>query len=61
MRNLGPDPDDLLDQGYSAQNGSFFLQGKTEEATPIDPLLKVSMTYNIALNIKLRVRSFAWS
>ncbi|PAV85259.1 hypothetical protein WR25_18535 [Diploscapter pachys] len=41
MKNLSPDPDDLLDQGYSAQNGSFFLEGKTEEGTPIDPTLKI--------------------
>lgn len=38
---LGPDPDDLLDQGYTDQNGEFMLQGNTVELTPIDPILKV--------------------
>ncbi|CAB3398169.1 unnamed protein product [Caenorhabditis bovis] len=37
----GPDPDDLLDQGYSAMNGSFFLTGWTTETTPIDPVFKI--------------------
>ncbi|VDO29699.1 unnamed protein product [Heligmosomoides polygyrus] len=37
----GPDPDDLLDQGYTDANGEFQLQGATVETTPIDPILKV--------------------
>lgn len=37
----GPDPDDLLDQGYSTSNGSFFLSGWTTETTPIDPVFKI--------------------
>ncbi|KAK6035444.1 Transthyretin-like family protein, partial [Cooperia oncophora] len=37
----GPDPDDLLDQGYTDQNGEFQLQGATVETTPIDPILKI--------------------
>ncbi|WKY10085.1 hypothetical protein Q1695_002437 [Nippostrongylus brasiliensis] len=37
----GPDPDDLLDQGYTDSNGEFQLQGATVETTPIDPILKV--------------------
>ncbi|KAJ1351509.1 Transthyretin-like protein 46 [Parelaphostrongylus tenuis] len=37
----GPDPDDLLDQGYTNSDGSFHLQGATVETTPIDPVLKV--------------------
>ncbi|CAL2044586.1 unnamed protein product [Caenorhabditis brenneri] len=37
----GPDPDDLLDQGYSSNNGSFFLSGWTTETTPIDPVFKI--------------------
>ncbi|VDM06681.1 unnamed protein product [Wuchereria bancrofti] len=37
----GPDPDDLLDQGYTDQNGDFLLQGDTVELTPIDPVFKV--------------------
>ncbi|CAD6187100.1 unnamed protein product [Caenorhabditis auriculariae] len=39
--DTGPDPDDLLDQGYSTANGSFYLQGWTSETTPIDPVLKI--------------------
>uniref|UniRef100_A0A915PNI3 Transthyretin-like family protein n=1 Tax=Setaria digitata TaxID=48799 RepID=A0A915PNI3_9BILA len=37
----GPDPDDLLDQGYTDQNGEFLLKGDTVELTPIDPVFKV--------------------
>ncbi|CAJ0929733.1 unnamed protein product, partial [Mesorhabditis belari] len=37
----GPDPDDLLDQGYTDGNGEFSLQGGTAELTPIDPIFKV--------------------
>ncbi|KAK6035746.1 Transthyretin-like family protein [Cooperia oncophora] len=37
----GPDPDDLLDQGYTDANGEFHLQGGTAELTPIDPVFKV--------------------
>ncbi|KAJ1351508.1 Transthyretin-like protein 46 [Parelaphostrongylus tenuis] len=37
----GPDPDDLLDQGYTDADGAFLLQGATVESTPIDPVLKV--------------------
>ncbi|KJH46777.1 Transthyretin-like family protein [Dictyocaulus viviparus] len=37
----GPDPDDLLDQGYTDSNGEFELQGATVETTPIDPILKI--------------------
>ncbi|CAI5450827.1 unnamed protein product [Caenorhabditis angaria] len=37
----GPDPDDLLAQGYSETNGSFFLSGWTTETTPIDPVFKI--------------------
>ncbi|PIO65543.1 Transthyretin-like family protein [Teladorsagia circumcincta] len=36
-----PDPDDLLDQGYTNQDGEFQLQGATVETTPIDPILKI--------------------
>ncbi|VDM72792.1 unnamed protein product [Strongylus vulgaris] len=38
---LGPDPDDLLDQGYTDANGEFQLSGGTAELTPIDPVFKV--------------------
>lgn len=38
---LGPDPDDLLDHGYTDQNGEFMLKGDTVELTPIDPVFKV--------------------
>ncbi|EPB75328.1 Transthyretin-like family protein, partial [Ancylostoma ceylanicum] len=37
----GPDPDDLLDQGYTDANGEFQLSGGTAELTPIDPVFKV--------------------
>ncbi|EYC26793.1 hypothetical protein Y032_0010g969 [Ancylostoma ceylanicum] len=37
----GPDPDDLLDAGYTNSNGEFQLQGGTIETTPIDPVLKI--------------------
>ncbi|CAJ0582599.1 unnamed protein product, partial [Mesorhabditis spiculigera] len=37
----GPDPDDLLDQGYTDSNGEFHLKGGTAELTPIDPIFKV--------------------
>lgn len=39
--DTGPDPDDLLDQGYTDSNGQFHLQGGTAELTPIDPVFKV--------------------
>ncbi|ETN83378.1 Transthyretin-like family protein, partial [Necator americanus] len=37
----GPDPDDLLDSGYTDGNGEFRLSGGTAELTPIDPVFKV--------------------
>ncbi|CAB3396482.1 unnamed protein product [Caenorhabditis bovis] len=37
----GPDPDDLLAQGYTDSNGDFKLEGGTAELTPIDPIFKV--------------------
>ena len=37
----GPDPDDLLDQGYTNSNGEFALQGGTTETTNIDVVFKV--------------------
>ncbi|CAI4224771.1 unnamed protein product [Auanema sp. JU1783] len=37
----GPDPDDLLDQGYTDAKGEFMLSGGTAELTPIDPVFKV--------------------
>ncbi|GMS79619.1 hypothetical protein PENTCL1PPCAC_1794, partial [Pristionchus entomophagus] len=37
----GPDPDDLLDQGYTDVEGRFTLSGGTAELTPIDPVFKV--------------------
>uniref|UniRef100_A0A8R1TJ65 Uncharacterized protein n=1 Tax=Onchocerca volvulus TaxID=6282 RepID=A0A8R1TJ65_ONCVO len=35
------DSDDLLDQGYTDENGEFLLKGDTVELTPIDPVFKV--------------------
>ncbi|VBB26044.1 unnamed protein product [Acanthocheilonema viteae] len=40
-KDTGPSPDDLLDQGYTDQNGEFMLKGDTVELTPIDPVFKV--------------------
>ncbi|KAM3717821.1 Transthyretin-like protein [Dirofilaria immitis] len=37
----GPDPDDLLDQGYTDEQGMFMLKGDTSELTVIDPVFKV--------------------
>ncbi|KHN87638.1 Transthyretin-like protein 46 [Toxocara canis] len=37
----GPDPDDLLDQGYTDTQGMFNLKGGTAELTTIDPIFKV--------------------
>ncbi|VDO87667.1 unnamed protein product [Haemonchus placei] len=39
--DTGPDPDDLLDSGYTDSNGEFRLGGGTAEMTPIDPVFKV--------------------
>ncbi|EPB78155.1 Transthyretin-like family protein [Ancylostoma ceylanicum] len=37
----GPDPDDLLAQGFTDANGNFKLQGFETETTNIDPVFKV--------------------
>uniref|UniRef100_A0A1I7T6U7 Transthyretin-like family protein n=2 Tax=Caenorhabditis tropicalis TaxID=1561998 RepID=A0A1I7T6U7_9PELO len=37
----GPDPDDLLEAGYTDSNGEFQLSGGEAELTPIDPIFKV--------------------
>uniref|UniRef100_A0AC34FB92 Uncharacterized protein n=1 Tax=Panagrolaimus sp. ES5 TaxID=591445 RepID=A0AC34FB92_9BILA len=37
----GPDPDDLLDQGYTNSNGEFSLKGGTTELTNIDAVFKI--------------------
>ncbi|KAK5971064.1 Precursor transthyretin like protein 1 [Trichostrongylus colubriformis] len=37
----GPDPDDVLDEGYTDTNGEFKLQGSERELTNIDPVFKV--------------------
>ncbi|KIH46409.1 Transthyretin-like family protein [Ancylostoma duodenale] len=39
--DTGPDPDDLLSQGYTDAKGDFMLSGGTAETTQIDPVLKV--------------------
>uniref|UniRef100_A0A915M6S4 Uncharacterized protein n=1 Tax=Meloidogyne javanica TaxID=6303 RepID=A0A915M6S4_MELJA len=38
---LWPDPDDLLEAGYSDASGNFQLKGSTVETTNIDVVLKV--------------------
>ncbi|PAV75496.1 hypothetical protein WR25_02486 [Diploscapter pachys] len=37
----GPDPDDVLDEGYTNPDGSFFLKGSERELTNIDPKFKI--------------------
>ena len=37
---LGPDPDDVLDEGFTDEQGNFELKGSTRELTSIDPVLK---------------------
>ncbi|KAL6737071.1 Transthyretin-like family protein [Ancylostoma duodenale] len=37
----GPDPDDLLDQGFTDAKGEFTLKGSEREATNMDPVFKV--------------------
>uniref|UniRef100_A0A0M3IZE1 Transthyretin-like family protein n=1 Tax=Anisakis simplex TaxID=6269 RepID=A0A0M3IZE1_ANISI len=37
----GPDPDDLLAQGYTDNQGQFHLQGGESELTTIDPVFKI--------------------
>ncbi|KAE9413362.1 hypothetical protein Angca_004579 [Angiostrongylus cantonensis] len=37
----GPDPDDVLDEGYTDSNGAFHLKGSERELTNIDPVFKV--------------------
>ncbi|KJH46779.1 Transthyretin-like family protein [Dictyocaulus viviparus] len=37
----GPDPDDVLDEGYTDPNGEFHLKGSERELTNIDPVFKV--------------------
>uniref|UniRef100_A0A914E1N6 Transthyretin-like family protein n=2 Tax=Acrobeloides nanus TaxID=290746 RepID=A0A914E1N6_9BILA len=37
----GPDPDDVLDEGYTDDEGNFQLKGSTRELTSIDPVLKI--------------------
>ncbi|CAB3409989.1 unnamed protein product [Caenorhabditis bovis] len=37
----GPDPDDVLDEGFTRNDGSFSLAGSERELTNIDPVFKV--------------------
>lgn len=37
----GPDPDDVLDEGFTNNDGTFLLQGSERELTNIDPVFKV--------------------
>ncbi|KIH63892.1 Transthyretin-like family protein [Ancylostoma duodenale] len=37
----GPDPDDVLDEGFTDENGAFHLQGSERELTNIDPVFKI--------------------
>ncbi|MFH4982678.1 hypothetical protein AB6A40_009387 [Gnathostoma spinigerum] len=39
--DTGPDPDDLLAQGYTDAQGNFDLQGSEFEVGQIDPVLKI--------------------
>lgn len=38
---IGPDPDDVLDEGRTDSTGHFDLEGSTRELTSIDPVLKI--------------------
>uniref|UniRef100_A0A914PJJ2 Uncharacterized protein n=1 Tax=Panagrolaimus davidi TaxID=227884 RepID=A0A914PJJ2_9BILA len=46
----GPDPDDLLDHGYTDNDGKFSLSGDTVEFTNIDPELRVYHSCNNYVN-----------
>uniref|UniRef100_A0A1I7XQU3 Transthyretin-like family protein n=1 Tax=Heterorhabditis bacteriophora TaxID=37862 RepID=A0A1I7XQU3_HETBA len=37
----GPDPDDVLDQMMTKEDGSFSLSGSAMELTPIDPEIRI--------------------
>ncbi|CAI5447081.1 unnamed protein product [Caenorhabditis angaria] len=37
----GPDPDDVLDEGFTKDDGTFHLSGSERELTNIDPVFKV--------------------
>ncbi|EFO91744.1 hypothetical protein CRE_10116 [Caenorhabditis remanei] len=37
----GPDPDDVLDEGFTNNDGTFRLEGSERELTNIDPVFKV--------------------
>ena len=47
----GPDPDDMLDSGYTDENGDFSLSGDTVEFTNIDPELRVYHSCNNYVNV----------
>uniref|UniRef100_A0AC34FJ00 Uncharacterized protein n=1 Tax=Panagrolaimus sp. ES5 TaxID=591445 RepID=A0AC34FJ00_9BILA len=46
----GPDPDDMLDSGYTDADGRFNLSGDTVEFTNIDPELRVYHSCNNYVN-----------
>jgi len=50
----GPDPDDLLDSGYTAADGSFALQGDTIELTNIDPEVRIYHDCNMHIPLCMR-------
>ncbi|CAG9531158.1 unnamed protein product [Cercopithifilaria johnstoni] len=54
----GPQPDDLLAQGYTDEQGIFTLAGDTFELTSIDPVLKVYHDCNDNLKLGLRKLKF---
>ncbi|CEF62031.1 Transthyretin-like family-containing protein [Strongyloides ratti] len=54
----GPDPDDLLDQGYTDANGEFLLKGDERELTNIDPRLKVYHNCDNSLSLGARKVKF---
>ncbi|CAD6193117.1 unnamed protein product [Caenorhabditis auriculariae] len=37
----GPDPDDILDQMLTREDGTFSLSGSSMELTPIDPEIRI--------------------
>ncbi|EFO18233.1 TTR-45 protein [Loa loa] len=54
----GPDPDDLIAQGYTDEQGMFMLEGDTAELTTIDPVFKVYHDCNDSLKVGQRKLKF---
>lgn len=53
MLPSGPDPDDLMADGYTDDDGRFELEGDTMEGTTIDPHLKIYHDCNDGLTVRI--------